>query len=74
MIEASTSEQELLRMFCKTSEEEAGKDRVVTHDIGECGSRFATAIPKATPHSHTTAHPLVPPLKLLGAPRLGFEQ
>ena len=74
MIVASTSEQGLLRMFCKISEEEAGKDRVVTHDIGECGSRFATAIPKATPHSHTTAHPLVPPLQLLGAPRLGFAQ
>ena len=47
MIVASTSEQGLLRMFCKISEEEAGKDRVVTHDIGECGSRMISTEFKA---------------------------
>ena len=34
--------------------------------------QVAAAIPKATPHSHTATHPLVPSLQLLGAPRLGF--
>ena len=41
---------------------------------GAEASRFSAAYPKATPHSHTATHPLVPPLQLLGAPRLGFAQ